>query len=71
MTWRDDKERARLVEQVIAQHAEILLLRRTLADYAEHVDGDRAVGSYVLALQARIAQQDRNIAKLTQRKDAA
>lgn len=69
--WRFPKERAALVEQLIASEKRCRLLERTLTEYAEHVDEDRTVGSHVLALQARIAALELNIARLSHRRKSA
>lgn len=62
--WRDEAERARLVEQLIESERRCRLLERALREYGEQ-EGDRSLGSYVVALHARIAGLEQNIQRLT------
>lgn len=59
-----------LAERLIACESRCRLLERTLREWAEHLEGDRSVGSYVTALQARIAALETNIDRLTRRRSA-
>lgn len=69
--WRHPTERADLVERLVASERRVRLLERTLTEYAEAKDEDGSVGSYVTALQARIAQLEANVERLTQRRKAS
>ena len=69
--WRHKDERAELVERLIASERRCRLLERTLSEYAEVKDEDPQTGSYVTALQARIAQLEANVERLTQRRKSA
>lgn len=69
--WRHPAERAELVERLVASERRCRLLERTLTEYAEVKDGDGSVGSYVTALQARIARLEENVERLTQRRKAS
>lgn len=54
-----------LVERLIAKDRECRMTREALAEYAAH---DDTTVSYVVALHARIAQLEKNVAKLAGRK---
>lgn len=70
-TWRHKGERTELVERLIASERRCRLLERTLTEYAEAKDEDGTVGSYVTALQARIAQLEENVERLIHRRKAS
>lgn len=69
--WRYPSERKDLVERLVAAERRCRLLERTLTEYAEVKDQDPQTGSYVTALQARIAQLEANVERLTQRRKAS
>jgi hypothetical protein len=68
-TWRYPTERVELVERLITAETRCRLLERTLREWSEHVEQDRAAGSFAAALMARIAGLEANQERLIRRRE--
>lgn len=58
-----------VVERLVLSEARCRLLERTLREYAEVKDQDPSVGSYAVALQARIAGLEKNLWRLAVKRE--